>query len=423
MAFTDLEEALDDAREGSGSSGNQDYEEYPRVKLTPEAAIGGTIVDVSFSGDIADEQNIRGEGFGGDFIFTIEDPTVIRGQLFEAGLRSEAEDDLIKNIDPDVYPFSVDRNAGAPTRDFRVVPSDWESTSHVSEMVKKLDGEYEQVGIEPYGVEYPAEPVDDFDDALGEYERIDVFVSGQAGRMMMTSIDATLAQSAYIDSDGNKTRGLIEYPAKYGTSEWDYEDDNFPRAARNPELHPEIEGEDIALFLHFGEMDITGDGEEDEGDDDDDGGEQTGYRKQYGDLLWDSDDGPVVLTQVDDVLQAEPSVVPESAMWLKFHEPEDGWGSSGGSSSDDDSGSSFDFDELDESGSSGDDSTTPTIDDLDTDTRNFVREAAEYSESTGGIDEAFGDFEETVANAVDQGEIADHEPSTLRTIVEAEMAA
>lgn len=423
MAFTDLEEKLDEAREGSASDGSTDYEEYPRLKLTPEAAVGGTIVDVGFSGDIADEQNIRGEGWGGDFIFTIEDPTLIRGQLFEAGLRSEAEDKLIKNIDGDLYPFSVDRNSGAPTRDFRAVPSDWEDSTHVSEMVKSIDDDYEQVGIEPFGVEYPAEPVDDFDDALDEYDRIDVFVSGQAGRMMMTAIDATLAQSAYIDSDGNKTRGLIEYPPNYGTNDWDYEDDAYPRAARNPELHPDLVGEDIALFLHFGDMDITGDGEDadDESDDDDD--DQSGYRKQYGDLLWDSDDGPVVLTQEDDVLEPQSDEIPAQAMWLEFHEPDNGWGgdNSTNGSSDNGSGESFDFDELDDGGSDDDSSDATTIDDLDADTREFVREAAQYASQTGGIDEAFEDFEEVVTNAVDSGEIAEYDASTLRTIIDGEM--
>ena len=139
MAFADLESKLDEAREGSSNGGNSnDYDELPRVKLTPTAAIGGTIVDVGFTGDPYEEQNYKGgEGYGGDFVFTIEDPEVVRGRLFEALGRTEAEDNLVRNLDgDDYYPFDVDRYTGGPTSSFRVVDEEGSDASHIGELVK-----------------------------------------------------------------------------------------------------------------------------------------------------------------------------------------------------------------------------------------------------------------------------------------------
>lgn len=177
MSFDDLEDKLDAAREGTGGQSDDDYEDRPRVKLTPVAAIGGTIRDVYFTGDTSAEQNIRGDGYGGDFAFVLEDPEVVKGQLWEALGRDEAEDNLISNLDPSFYPFDVDRNNDKPTRDFRVVDEQGEDAQHISDLAKKVDGSYEQVGIEIYKTEFPATPAE-FDDALTEHDAVDVFVSG-----------------------------------------------------------------------------------------------------------------------------------------------------------------------------------------------------------------------------------------------------
>ncbi|MDB9247418.1 hypothetical protein PN419_00150 [Halorubrum ezzemoulense] len=423
MSFGDLESKLDEAREGSSTGGgSNDYEEYPRVKLTPTAAIGGQIVDIGFTGDPYEAQNIRGaDGYGGDFVFTVEDPTVVRGQLFEALGRTEADDNLIRNIDPSYYPFDVDRYNDAPTRDFRVVDGASTDADHISEMVKKLDDDYEAVGIEVYGTEFPAQPIDDFDDALEAFDRVEVFVGGQAGRMMIQSVDKTQGVSAYIRDDGSKTGGLIEFPRDYGTDDWNPSGgSDYPRVARvtGPQLHSELVGEDIVLFQHFGDLDLDDEGDEADDEGDDDSGGQ--YRKHYGDVLWDDGDGGVILTQ-EDALDPETDDIDDNENWLEFHEPDGGWGSDDGDSrsSSDDSGGSFDFDELDGGDDGGE--TELTLDDVDADTRNFVREAAEYASGSDSIDDAFSDFDAMVESAVDDGEIGDYTPEEVRTLVGGEM--
>ena len=418
--FDGLESKLEEAREGTGGSGDdsQDYEEYPRVKLTPTAAIGGEIVDVGFTGDPYEDQNIRGgEGYGGDFVFTLENPTVVQGSLFEALGRSEADDGLIKNIDADYYPFDVDRYNGAPTTDFRVVDSAGVDAQHISESVKKLDGEYQPVGIEVFGTEYPATDIPDFEDALEEYDRVEVFVGSQSGRMMMQSLDATQGVSAYIRDDGSKTGGLIEFPRDYGTDDWNPRgDSDYPRVARvtGPQLHSEMEGEEIVLFKHFG--DISLDDEEDEAADDGDEDDGSGYRKQFGDVLWDDGNGGVILTQ-EDVLDPETDRIEDTEQWLEFHEPDGGWG--GDDESDGDDG--FDFDELD--GGDDADETELTIEQVDdADTREFIRQGAEYAAGADSIDDAFSDFEGMVESAMDDGEVDDeYTVDEIRNLMRGEM--
>ena len=427
MAFADLESKLDEARQGSGndgSSGSTDYEDYPRVKLTPTAAIGGTIVDIGFTGDPYEEQNYRGgEGYGGDFVFTLEDPEVVQGQLFEALGRTDAEDNLVRNLDGEsYYPFDVDRYTGGPTSSFRVVDAQGSDASHISEMVKKLDGDYDQVGVAPFGTEYPAQPTT-FDDALDEYDRVEVFVGSQAGRMMMQSLDVSQGTSAYIRDDGSKTGGLIEFPRNYRGDGWSADEGPHPRVARitGPQLHPELEGEPIVLFKHFGDA-LTDDDEED-ADDDDESSDR--YRKHYGDVLWDDGDGGVILTQ-EDALDPALDDIEDTEQWLEFHEPDGGWGDDdggAGADGDDTGGSTFDFDELDEGGDdeTADDDGGLTMSELDKNTYGFVQEARAYAEQSGGIDEAFGSWESTVQSAIDGGEIEAYDPAELRTLVEADL--
>lgn len=415
MAFDNLKSKLDDAREGTG--GSNDYEELPRVKLTPEVALGGTIVDVGFTGDVEDEQNIRGgSGYGGDFVFTLENPELITGTLFEALGREDAEGRLIKNIDSSYYPFNVDRYNGAPTRDFRAVPDDWEDSSHVGEMVKNLDGEYQPVGIEAYGTEFPGQPTT-FEESLTDYDRIEVFIGGQAGRMMMTAIDTTLSRSAYYDDEDRLVPGLVEYPRDYGTNDWNPNDGSlYPRAIRSPVLHPELEGEEIALFLHFGDMDIEGDDEEDDSESDSD---TTGtYRKQYGDVLWDDGNGGVILTQ-EDVLEPNFDLVSDVYTWMELHEPSNGFGSDGSGDGGSNTFSALEGAKDDDDG----DDTELVMADLDADTREFVEQAADFAADKGGIDAAFEDFDGMVDEAVENGEIGEYDSTDIRPLVETEVAA
>ena len=420
--FGDLDSKLDEAREGNGGTGssNNDYEEYPRVKLTPEAAIGGTIVDVGFTGDVNDEQNIRGADNWydeGDFVFTLEDPQVVRGTLFEAALRDEAEDNLAKNLTGDELPFQ----ARTPSRDFRLVPEDWEGAEHVGELVRKLNGEYTPVGVEIQGSEFPGEPTT-FDDALVAYDRIEVFVPGQAGRMMMQSVDAMQSRSAYVTDEGDKVQGLIEYPRDYGTNEWSPADGDFPRAAANPVLHPDLEGTEVALYLHFGDLEDAM-SEDDEAEDEED---STGYRKHFGDLLAEIDGETRILTQEDDVLEptTEPFGDQGRYTWLEFHEV-------GESEASDGDESAADFGALADAASNGhaengnededdDEDVFITLDDVDRTTQEFVEQAADIVSEADGFEGAFArDFTVVVEEAQQSGDIPDDDvaPEAIEGLV------
>ena len=238
---------------------------------------------------------------------------------------------------------------------------------------------------------------------------------------MMRAVDCTQTTSAYITDDGGKTGGLIEFPRNYREGDWSPDDGPHPRVARTtgPKLHSELEGESIVLFKHFGDALSDDDEDETESDDDDSTGR---YRKHYGDVLWDDGNGGVILTQEDDVLEAEVDRIEDTEQWLEFHEPEGGWGdadeSDADGGADGDGGSTFDFDELDGDGDTDSGSDELTMDDLDADTYGFIQEARDYAERSGGIDEAFGSWESTVQSAIEGGEIESYEPDELRMLVE-----
>ena len=415
MAYADIESALDATESGdvdtdsTGDSSTADIETNPRMKLSPIAAVTGEIVDVGFTGDVFDEQNIRGEGFGGDFVFTLKNPSIERGALFEAHGRRDAEDGLAKNLtDSD-----IDIDGRTPTRDFRLVDEAVDGESYIDEVVKEVDGEYTDVGISIFGSDFIGGECDDLTAALDAtgHDKIDVFVGGQAGRMMMSSIDATLNASAYFRDDGSMQAGMVEYPRDYGTNDWNPDaGSNYPRAARRPVLHPEVEGNEVTLFYHFGDLQGAVEG------DDGDANNSTTYRKHYGDLLMENDDGVVVLTQMDDVLEPDFELVDEATTWIEFEDPPSGdeRTDSGGAASNGSSDGDVSFSALESA-----DETTQ-ISDLDPQAQEFAEQAAGIAADTdGGVDGAFGSFEDTVAEAQDQGELpGEHSPAAIRAAVE-----
>jgi len=416
MNMSDLKAKVNEAKD----SASTDAEQLPSVNLTPECAIEGEIVDIGFTGDVTSDQNIRvNDGRGGDFVFTLENPTVVSGTLFEALGRDDAEDNLIRNQDAAYYPFAVGGNG--PSVDFRVVPDNWESEPHVDKVVKDLgDEDFEQIGISQYNHDYPSGEVESFDSALDAYDRVEVFVGKQAGRMMMQGVDTALGEAAYVTDDGGVNEGIVEYPETYGTSEHGENDPN-PRCAGQPILHPELDGESVTLVYHFGDMNISG------GDDDDDEGTRR-RRKHFGDILWETDGHRTfVLTDPGNrPLDPQPDLR-ERDPFLAFDTPPsvtdgdtDADGSSGGATdTDSDAGTdtgadgpSFNFGELE------DEDTGLSMSDLDPDTAAFVDEIAAWAADQGGIDAAFDDFTSVVSGTRDEGDIGDYTADELRPLVE-----
>lgn len=421
--FGDIESALEAAQDEDALTQNDsndgDYERYPRIKLASTSAIRGTIVDVGFTGDPFDKNNIRGADDyrkEGDFVVTLEDPEIQSGALFEAAGRDNTAENLAADMDASDLPVDGVRT---PSRDFRLVDPGLTDCSHIEESVEKIDGDYEPVGVEIYGSQFVGQQVDSFSEAMNEYDRIDVFLSGQGGRMVTQAIDATLAQSAFIREDGSKATGFCEFPRDYGTPEYDPTDDGYPRVARNPVIHPEVEGQEVALLSHFGDLSNAMDG--DGSDDKEDGGQ---YRKVFADILVDTDDGWTVATQ-QDTLEPVQSLVSEDDMWLEYHEPDGGFGAGDGgdtspstdalaeaSATNDDS---FDFDDMEDAAQE----SRTTMDDLDQTTRGFAEEAKAYVGEMGGVDEAFDDWAGVVKTAQDDGDVSqDISPTEIREAID-----
>lgn len=416
MNMDQLKSKLDGA-EGA-SSGGIEYEDRPRVNITPEVAIRGEIVSISLAGSTSDQNNIRAaNGQGTDFVLSIRNPEVVNGTIFEATGRTDADDNLIRNVDYSEWPNVLE---GPPSSDFRVVPENWESASHMGEYVEKVGDDYEQVGIEQYGNSFAATEVDGFDSALEQYDIIDVFVGKRPGRIIAASLDISQGLSAY-PSDGGIQEGLIEFPQAYGTNAYDPTVDGYPRATTQPLLHSEVAGEEITMLYHFGDMDDDWDDADEE---DDEGGQ---YRTHFGDILLHTErDGEQVDLKLSDlsgpVLDPELDRRDEDNVILRYHDEDTGGTSSSNGASTSSSGSSFDFDELDDSQPATDsDDTNVTFSDLDPDTATFVRGAVEYVEGTGmGVD-AFDDFESVVETAKEDGDIpGDYGAGTLAGIVNSE---
>jgi len=424
MSFGALEDKIEEARNEQSSSNQTEYEKLPSLKLSPHAVLSGELVAVGFTGDTSAEQNIRGGDWGdeGDFAFTLRDPSVMHGQAWEAIGRDETESGLIRDLEPDYYPFTVDRNSGKATRDFRVVDPEGEYTSS---LYKEVSGDPEQVGIEtsvgPSSTPYPATPVDtasdgegEFDLPLGDFDEIEIFQGSQAGRIMMQAVDVTFGASAYIrhanDGTEEKSPGLIEYPHGYGQNDYSPDEDGYPRVARQPVVHPELQGEEVLIALRAEELE----------------GDYGSYTKNFGHVFLRDADSIENTTQLDqgapeeegasEVFETAPEAIDAQYSYLTWHEPESGWGSSDSSSDGDESasgGTDDFFDDLEQGSEDG-------YNDLDTDSQQFVDEAAEWAvneKDAASAARAFGDPEPAIEKAQREGEVSDD--VTVTTIEDA----
>jgi len=411
MSFSELETKLDaerDAQSDGSSDGEQDYEDLARLGLTPRVAVAGTITAMGFTGSPYDEQNIRGADNyrdNGDYVFTLENPEVRLGALWEARGRDEAPEGLMKLVED--YDGFYDFDARVPANDFRAVDPDGDN---VSELPIKVGDDFEEVGMEygSNGTQFPGEQVAtvaEGDDPVSIAEdKVEIFQGGQSGRIMAQALDISQGLSAYPTDDGQKNPGLVEFPPSWQTEGWE-PDDGYPRmAAMYPQLHPELQGEEIILFLRYGN-------------------EYQGNRKYLGHVFLD--DGETVAdcteltgAETDDLFEPRLDLREPTDVWLEFHEPDGGWGDGSGSSAD---SGGMNFDELDGGDDSGDDDSTLTYDGLSSDTQTFVKECADMAtaEEVSDIEDAFeSDFETVVDNAISNGDIPEVEDTdALQTLV------
>lgn len=426
MGFAELEAKIEDESDDT----TDDFEQLPTVQPSATTAISGELISLGFTGATDETQNISGLGGRGDFVVTLRQPTALLGSVWEALGREQAEDGIISNDDGSNYPFDVDRQWG-PTKDFRVVDvptDDSEFGRNVSDMAKRVDGSYEQVGVEVYGSEYPSKPVGD---ATGVDNPVDipedvveVRLTGKAGRRIVQNLDA-VDESAYVNEDGETSDGLIEYPENYQGDDYDARrgDDMFERTARFPALHPELEGEEIVVYLRY----PSGSSE---------GGN---YSPVFGEVLLNDADDVADMTMLsarenDGMFDERTDLIEDHWTYCDFPhnvdrldlddsetDTSDG-DTSGDTDTDDDDG--FDFNELDPS--SGDDSTEVAVSmtDVEPVTQGFIEQAADTVAARDGDSpsDVFGDWESVVENAVESDEIPseDGDAAMLSTLVEQE---
>jgi len=354
--FDNIADELDDGGQtdnNSNSGSGDDGPRPPSVNLVGESAIAGEIVDVGFAGDLETVGNLYGDGdgsYGGDFVFVLENPEVVSGTLFEARNRRDAPDNQVGNLDRNPYDFSVNLSGGKPSADFKVLPPNWDDSDvgHVGDMAKKVGGEYQQVGIEAYDSPFPSTDTT-FEDALEQYDRVRVFVGSRAGRIMAESLDVLQGKKARPTTDGY-INGVLEEDSE-----------GNGRVASRPILHSELEGEQIAMMVHFGDMPdrVASLGFPTESED---GKNDEGNRTKYGDVLWQpSDDhrSATVLSRESYVLEAEDARADERYCYLAFDHVVEGDGQTSGGS-----GSSV----------------------VDTDFSTLANEAGEAASTAGGLE-------------------------------------
>lgn len=439
-------DAIDNEAESESSSTNE-YSDAPRLGMQPRSAIKGEIVSVGFTGNPYATQNVKGAAQDdvGDFVFTLKNPEVMLGDCFQARGRDQVDSGLIREhrdaVDMEWEPgddyapiidafYDLDEIERIPKNDYQLVDPDGDN---VSSNVEKVDGEFTEIGIEygPVGNEYPTAngaPTTTVDEDV-----ISVFQGSGAGRVMMQALEATQGKAAYIDDNNEKVLGMMEYPRDYGTDSWSPSEGDYPRVALdNLKLHPELEGEEIVLYLRFGDS-------------------YQGNRAHHGEVLLAdaADPGDMTRLTAKDYDAEEPraDLYDERDLFLQFHEPDGGWEALGDSSqsdsddgdtsTDDESstddtsqssgGNDLDFDELDDS-DDGDDADGPTVyEELSPDEQTFVDGVVTHADNSDApsADAAFSrDFSAIVQAAIDDGDLpSDASADALEQIVDEQIAA
>lgn len=225
MSSNILDEVEADSSSDDTSDDDTDYEQLPAVRMSPTAAIAGRITDVFYTGDVTDEQP------RGDFGFTIED-SVADGTIFANANRGVSDTGLARDADESDAPNTTDY--GVLSSDYKVVDEDDEGTDV-----------FEGVGVEtPSAGTMQGDEVEAFDE-----DKVNVFLSGVAGREVARRLDVNGDISAFRTKDGENTQGFVEFPDNWGTDDYDWDNDPKPRVARYPVLRDSLKGEEIVIAI------------------------------------------------------------------------------------------------------------------------------------------------------------------------------
>lgn len=163
----------------------EEVQNAPSVNIRPESAISyDEIVSFGFTGEVNDEQNLKGKptsGYGGSIVVTVRNPSVSGGQLWK----------------------STDETQSA---DYRLVGPETTSLD-----TREIDGEEHTLGIEYGKYSFDAEQIEEFD-----VEYVTLYFNGGLGEYIARRLDAgggfSYADDT-VDADFDEPVPLMEYPS------------------------------------------------------------------------------------------------------------------------------------------------------------------------------------------------------------------
>jgi len=211
----DLKSSTDtaDASTDDDSEIAEEVQNAPRVNVRPEAMITfEEIVEVGFTGDVTDRQNLRGEptnGYGGSIALTVRNPSVGGGNLWK----------------------STDEGQSA---DYKLYGSE---TS--SKWTEEVNGEEVTLGVSYGDKNFNADYVEDF-----EEEYVTVYLNGALGQYIVTRLDGA-GGFVVDDNDYDEPFGLFEHPPD--------ESDAESAIRRDPLLRADMDGRAGALMIEQGD--------------------------------------------------------------------------------------------------------------------------------------------------------------------------
>jgi len=214
-SMEDLKSSTDtsDASTDDNEELPEEVQNAPRVNVRPEVMISfDEIVEIGFTGDVTDRQNLRGEptnGFGGSIALTVRNPSVGGGNLWK----------------------STDEDQSA---DYKLYG--WETSSEWTETV---NGTEATLGVSYDDKNFNGDHVADF-----EEEYVTVYLNGGLGQYIVTRLDAA-GGFVVDDNEYEEPFGLFEHPPD--------ESDAQSAIRRDPLLRADMDGRAGALMVEQGD--------------------------------------------------------------------------------------------------------------------------------------------------------------------------
>ncbi len=150
------------------------------------------------------------------------------------------EDPYVITDDADTEGTTIVESSEDSGDDFKVVNEDDEATELL-----------ENVGVDFDGSLFKGEPTDDFD--LDDDQNLVLKVGGSTMRQVLRRLDVSGDQAAGVqtDEDGEYVLSDNGYPIQNeGLIEYNDDSDEFEyNIARNPEIRPDVEGEEVAVMI------------------------------------------------------------------------------------------------------------------------------------------------------------------------------